>query len=205
MENEMTLEEKNETTDDVRAVLANNIADYRRKMNLSRAEFAKRTGLTEAALGYYERGERTPHIGILRRMADVLNVPIDVLANHNAGSYDAVKEYRFDQACNFFSMRGYQVTEKNGFVILSKERPPFRFSYENGIVSKTAVIKNKSDSVRFKSTDDFMFFAEKLMHSFLFADGGIPILKAAISNLLENKNFLKDLYITDSASVGTPF
>lgn len=65
--------------DSGKTALAGNIARYRQKLKLTRAELAKRVDVSEMAIGQYERGVRVPNLQTLLRLAQVLKVSTDAL------------------------------------------------------------------------------------------------------------------------------
>ena len=204
-ERELAVREKELNVD--RVILANNIATYRRKMNLSRAELAQKTGLTEASIGQYERGGRVPQISILCRIADALNVSLDVLASHDSKSYDAVKEYRFDKACEFVRSWNYKIScDENDSVTLFEESLQPDFYFENGIITQSGNDKKRLKKIiTFKTRQDFLSFVEKIMTSFLSALNGGIIFDHALNNLLNGENFLRVLNISSTDLDDPPF
>lgn len=63
--------------DNVRNTIAANIAAYRKKNKLSRAELAEKIGVTVATIGQYERAERTPIIENLCWLSNYFGISID--------------------------------------------------------------------------------------------------------------------------------
>ena len=53
-----------------------NLKYYRLKNNLNMTQLAEKTGLTKMAISYYEKGERTPDMETLKKLADALNVKV---------------------------------------------------------------------------------------------------------------------------------
>lgn len=53
-----------------------NLKYFRLKNNLSMSELAKMSGLSKMAISYYEKGERTPDMNTLKKLAEVLNINI---------------------------------------------------------------------------------------------------------------------------------
>lgn len=72
--------EKELTT--IRKIMANNISFHRKNLKLSRAELAKKIGVTEATIGQYERAERTPSFESLYKISLLFQVPIDTLVGN---------------------------------------------------------------------------------------------------------------------------
>lgn len=91
--------------------LAMNIYAERKRLRLSRTALAEKVGTNEANLGQYERGKRTPPIDIICKLADVFNVSTDFLLGRSDENYDAVKEFRFDEARKFACSQGFSVLE----------------------------------------------------------------------------------------------
>lgn len=168
----------------VKAILATNITVYRNALKLSRAELAERVGITEAAIGQYERGTRTPQIDIICKLANVFNVPVDKLVGHNAGEYDAVKEYRFDETIRFVRNLGYSVVEtEEGIVKVSaRYKPVVRFTQSVATV-ETVYAGGLKEVIKFNNRETFISFFESLINRFLFADGARPIVEEIINTL----------------------
>lgn len=59
--------------------IGSNIAKCRKAIGLTRAALAEKVGLTLAAIGQYERGDRTPTVEHLCKIADTLNVTVNDL------------------------------------------------------------------------------------------------------------------------------
>lgn len=53
-----------------------NLKYYRLKSNLNMTQLAEKTGLTKMAISYYEKGERTPDMDTLKKLADALNIKV---------------------------------------------------------------------------------------------------------------------------------
>ena len=128
----------------IRETIATNIVAYRKKLKLSRAELAKKVGVTEAAIGQYERGTRTPIIDVLCKLANVFNVPVDNFVEHDPRNYDAVQDYRFRKAADLLQSLNFFVTETlEGVVevcVRSASKPQVRV--ENGIITRVETQKN---------------------------------------------------------------
>lgn len=148
---------------DVKEILATNITAYRKKMKMSRAELAERIGITMAAVGQYERGTRTPQIDIVSKLANVFNVPVDVLIGHGAKDFDAVLEYRFEQASDLIQQAGFLLFETpEGIVRICqyrKKRAP-QLQNENGIVSAKRDMERFDTLIEFGSRQAFISFVE---------------------------------------------
>jgi len=67
------------TGTDIRAVLAENIRDYRRGKNLSQEELAEKCGLHRTYIGSVERCERNVTLSTLEVLASALGVSVPEL------------------------------------------------------------------------------------------------------------------------------
>ena len=56
-----------------------NLVDLRRARELSQAALAKELGVSPATIALYETGDRTPRLGIARKIAAYFHVPLDDL------------------------------------------------------------------------------------------------------------------------------
>ena len=157
-----------ENDDDVKTILAMNIITYRKKLKWSRAALAERIGITEAAVGQYERGTRTPQIDIICKLANVFNVPVDELVGHGTGNDDAVMEYRFDKASNFLSRCNFFVFENENKIVSVRRRrkePKAKFQSENGIVSVHGANDRYVTLAEFDGRESFCIWVEQLINS----------------------------------------
>ena len=55
------------------------IKDARKRAGLRQGDLAARTDLTQSYLSQIESGKKEPHLSKLRRIADVLEIPVQVL------------------------------------------------------------------------------------------------------------------------------
>ena len=62
-----------------RDTIGTNIKIYRKARNLSQSQLAERLWIDRSSLSGYEIGKRTPDIYMLCRIADELDLPLDVL------------------------------------------------------------------------------------------------------------------------------
>lgn len=65
--------------EDLRQIIAKNIADLRREQNLTQAELAARLNYSDKAVSKWERGESVPDITVLKEIADLFSVKVDYL------------------------------------------------------------------------------------------------------------------------------
>lgn len=196
-----------ENDDDVKTILATNITVYRKRMKLSRAALAERIGITEAAIGQYERGSRTPQVEIVCKLADVFNVSVDKLIGHGASDYDAVKEYRLDETMRFVRNLGYSVVEtEEGIVKVSaRYKPVVHFS--QGVATVETVYEGGlKEVIKFNNRETFISFFESLINQFLVARGARLIVEEIINTLNSTgKVELPNLDVTKQPSWDEPF
>lgn len=62
------------------------ITEVRLKRGLNQAQLSAQAEITPAALSQIEKGDRTPSLPVLQRIADVLGVSIDFLAGRTTAS-----------------------------------------------------------------------------------------------------------------------
>jgi transcriptional regulator with XRE-family HTH domain len=67
---------------DLKSVIARNIADLRKSMNWTQAELAQKLNYTDKAISKWERAESTPDVAVLKGMADLFEVSINYLFEH---------------------------------------------------------------------------------------------------------------------------
>ncbi len=65
--------------DDLKEIIAKNIADLRRDQHLTQAELAAKLNYSDKAVSKWERGESVPDIGVLKEIADTFSVTVDYL------------------------------------------------------------------------------------------------------------------------------
>jgi transcriptional regulator with XRE-family HTH domain len=64
---------------DVSGILRANLRKLRERRELTQAELGKRAGLQPASVSHFETGQRVPSLETLVRLADALEVTVDVL------------------------------------------------------------------------------------------------------------------------------
>ena len=69
--------------EDLREIIAKNIADLRREQNLTQAELAARLNYSDKAVSKWERGESMPDITVLKEIADLFSVGKSCAAKHS--------------------------------------------------------------------------------------------------------------------------
>jgi transcriptional regulator with XRE-family HTH domain len=65
--------------EDLKKVIAKNIIELRRSMNMTQAELAQKLNYSDKAVSKWERGESIPDVIIIKRIADLFGVPVDYL------------------------------------------------------------------------------------------------------------------------------
>lgn len=64
---------------EMKAIFAKRLSDLLRKRNMTQRELADRVGCTESAMSRYIRGERTPRISVVVRIALETDITSDYL------------------------------------------------------------------------------------------------------------------------------
>ena len=65
--------------EDIKQIIADNIAELRKEQHLTQAELADKMGYTDKAISKWERAESIPDIGTLKEFADLCGVSLDYL------------------------------------------------------------------------------------------------------------------------------
>ena len=107
--------------------IGENIKKYRTLNNLGQEEFAQMLGVTRPAVSYLESGKREPRMEQLKKIAEILNIPIDILVSDvptfsNTETYETSTDqiYRpilgtvkagYDMYCDQ-NILGYKAVEK---------------------------------------------------------------------------------------------
>ncbi len=65
--------------EDLKPIIANNITELRKQMNLTQAELAEKMGYTDKAISKWERGESIPDVLTLKALADTFGVTLNYL------------------------------------------------------------------------------------------------------------------------------
>lgn len=185
----------NDSADDLRSRLANNIIAYRKIKKISRIELATRIGVSDAVIGQYERRERMPPIEILCRLSDVIGRPIDSLLGHGSQNFDVVAEYRLKQACDIVKHWGYDVEESEKSIrLVKKERTSPSFTVSNGEVSLQTT-KGLFDSLSFDTHEAFILFVDSLILCFISSINADIIFDETVMRLTGNEPFLPKLKV----------
>jgi transcriptional regulator with XRE-family HTH domain len=64
---------------DLKTVIAQNIIHFRKAMRWTQAELAQKLNYSDKAVSKWERAEATPDVAVLKDMADLFQVPVNVL------------------------------------------------------------------------------------------------------------------------------
>lgn len=67
--------------------IGSKIKELRESKGLTQKELGKRIGVTAVTITRYERGDRNPSIKILNKIADALEVPVNILINDKTFSF----------------------------------------------------------------------------------------------------------------------
>ena len=66
-------------SENLKAVIAANISDLRRKHNMTQLDLAEKLNYTDKAISKWERGESIPDVLVLKSIADLFGVTVDYL------------------------------------------------------------------------------------------------------------------------------
>lgn len=89
--------------DDLKQIIAQNIIELRKTMQLTQAELAEKLNYTDKAVSKWERGESIPDIVVLKQIADLFGVSVDYLlqAEHMKEEYKAHREDKYKKRNRF--------------------------------------------------------------------------------------------------------
>lgn len=81
--------------EDLKEIVARNLAELRRKKGVTQAELAQALNYSDKAISKWERGESLPDVVVLKQLAELFCVPLDYLveAEHDAEE----PSHRFDR------------------------------------------------------------------------------------------------------------
>ena len=65
--------------DDLKMVIADNIATLRREAGMTQIQMAERLNYSDKAVSKWERGESIPDVAVLKELADLFSVSLDYL------------------------------------------------------------------------------------------------------------------------------
>ena len=184
-----TTDDEDLQNDELRSVLAANIAANRQRLRLSRRELAEKIGVTEGSIGQYERAVRTPNIYQLMAMSDIFGVSIDQLIGHSNNDFEAVEEYRFDSACEIARGLKYYVKENpDGSVQVSRKgKKKYRISNARSMIELNP---DKLTPIQtFADRHAFTFFVEDVLNCFLSATGAEEVFSYALNYILEDSEY----------------
>ena len=159
----------------VAQVLGENLKRIRLEKGVSRKELAEKLGITEIAVGQYERGDRQPQLDKIFAAADFLKVSVVSLTGENDFSDNVpnVEKIVDDKIFEYRLQRAYQMArdfldslynaepnfDKEGRIVIFT---PAKVQYKNGVVSYLSDDKgNIGNSVAFKSKADFVKVMEQ--------------------------------------------
>lgn len=65
--------------DDIRNILKNNLIFYAKKKGVSQKELSNQLGVTQSAVSHWFKGDNSPNIEVVNRIAQIFSVPISKL------------------------------------------------------------------------------------------------------------------------------
>lgn len=101
-----------------------NLKKLRQQKNVTRKQLADALGINETSFGKYERGEVSPPIDKVLKMADLLKLSvIDLIGDtqYSPAKIDAdnkILEYRYKRALYLATIGGLELKEKDGEIII---------------------------------------------------------------------------------------
>jgi transcriptional regulator with XRE-family HTH domain len=78
--------------EDIKAIIAENIVQLRRKSGMTQIELAEKLNYSDKAVSKWERGESVPDISVLKNIADMFGVTVDYLITAEHSENECVEE-----------------------------------------------------------------------------------------------------------------
>lgn len=72
--------------ENIKQIVAKNIADLRRASGLTQMEFAEKLNYSDKAVSKWERGDSLPDVAVLKQIADLFQVTLDYLVTEDHSS-----------------------------------------------------------------------------------------------------------------------
>lgn len=96
-------------TENLKAVIAANVAELRRKHNMTQQELAEKLNYTDKAISKWERGESIPDVLVLKIMADLFGVTVDYFleAEHPVSAEPDLREQEAVRKQQSLRTRGF--------------------------------------------------------------------------------------------------
>ncbi len=131
-------------------LIGDKIATARKRTTLSQAELAQQVSISPQAVGKWERGESTPDIMTLNRIAEILNVDL----NYFSDSFHIEKEENttFDNSENNFD----ELPE------IKKNKPGWDLSKQNLIDSDFSGLKNLHEKLSSANIQKCLFIGAEM-------------------------------------------
>lgn len=82
--------EGDDVMEELKLIIAKNIAELRKKNGMTQAEFAEKLNYSDKAISKWERGESVPDIATLKQIAVMFGVTIDYLLEEDHTKADAL-------------------------------------------------------------------------------------------------------------------
>ena len=84
--------------EDIKAIIAENIVQLRRKSGMTQIELAEKLNYSDKAVSKWERGESVPDISVLKTIADMFGVTVDYLITADHGFEELTEEIPPEEA-----------------------------------------------------------------------------------------------------------
>ena len=161
-------------------ILSENLKRIRHEKNISRKDLARTVGVSEIAIGTYERGLKLPTIENAFSLANALDVQIaDLLGDNQNAEGRKIFEFRFNR-CKQMAERYLDFMnmdlkpDENGYITVFI---PIRLEYKNGVIINSGDDEgNIGNAITFKNAEDFVRVMEQAEDKALYEQ--IPFYKA---------------------------
>lgn len=74
---------------DIRDILKNNLVFYTKSKQITQKELSDRLGVTQSAVSHWFKGDNSPNIEVVSKIAEILSVPMSALLSESGSNYVA--------------------------------------------------------------------------------------------------------------------
>jgi len=146
--------------------IGSNIKEYRLKKGLTQKALGELTGKSEAQIGQYERGYRTPKVETLKEVAKALDVSLNALLNLKENeSNEQISKSIFQEKYEDMIIRASDELDiPLGTAKLLYQKARFRFPFDKDVTDYKEVISLIEAEIDIQGFEPWLQFETKLAH-----------------------------------------
>ncbi len=107
--------------EDLKQIIAANMTELRKEMNITQAELADQLGYTDKAVSKWERAESIPDVITLKQLADLFGVTLNYLVEANHPKKNNVPTRTQKNPCDRAAGCGSRMVYRHSVVHLSSD------------------------------------------------------------------------------------